>query len=75
MSKHKYACGQQVSFTDRRVLAPGPVNAFVVVRHLPSGGEIPRYEVQGSLERFTRVGDETILQAEPDQRQLHRELL
>ena len=63
MSAHKYACGQPVSFTDRRVLAPGPASEFVIVRLLPIGDEAPRYEVQGSRERFTRVAEEATLQA------------
>ncbi len=65
MSSHIYACGQPVSFTDRRVLAPGPTSEFVIVRLLPIGDEAPRYEVQGSHERFTRVAEEMNLQAEP----------
>jgi len=63
MSAHKYACGQQVHFTDRRVLAPGPASEFVIVRLLPIGDEAPRYEVQGSRETFTRVAEEMALQA------------
>jgi hypothetical protein len=63
VSPYKYALGQQVRFIDRRILAPGPASAFVVIRQLPGGGEAPRYEVQGSREPFTRVADETILQA------------
>ena len=65
MSSHMYACGQPVSFTDRRVLAPGPTSEFVIVRLLPIGDEAPRYEVQGSHERFTRVAEEMSLQAKP----------
>ena len=65
MSSHKYACGQQVQFIDRRVLVPGPASEFVIVRLLPIGDEAPRYEVQGSQERFTRVAEESILQAKP----------
>ncbi len=65
MTAHKYACGQPVSFTDRRVLAPGPVSEFVIVKLLPIGDEAPRYEVQGSRETFTRVAEEAILQTEP----------
>ncbi len=65
MSVHKYPCGQPVSFTDRRVLAPGPVSEFVVIRLLPIGDEAPRYEVQGSYETFTRVAEEMNLQAVP----------
>lgn len=63
MSAHKYACGQQVCFTDRRVLIPGPASEFVIVRLLPIGDEAPRYEVQGSRETFTRVAEEATLQA------------
>lgn len=63
MSAHRYACGQQVYFTDRRVLAPGPASEFVIVRLLPIGDESPRYEVQGSRETFTRVAEEVTLQA------------
>lgn len=66
MPAHKYACGQQVRFTDRRVLVPGPASAFVVVRLLPIGDEAPRYEVQGSRETFTRVALETTLRTEPE---------
>ena len=62
MSAHKYACGQQVCFTDRRVLAPGPESEFVIVRLLPIGDEAPRYEVRGSRETFTRVAEEGALQ-------------
>ncbi len=65
MSAHKYPCGQPVSFTNRRVLAPGPLSEFVVIRLLPIGDEAPRYEVQGSREKFTRVAEEMNLQAEP----------
>jgi hypothetical protein len=63
MPAHKYACGQRVHFTDRRVRAPGPASEFVIVRLLPIGDEAPRYEVQGSRETFTRVADEVALQA------------
>ena len=65
MEVHKYACGQQVSFTDRRMVAPGLRSEFVIVKLLPIGDEAPRYEVQGSHETFTRVADEAILQTEP----------
>jgi hypothetical protein len=65
MSAHKYICGQQVRFTDRRIHAPGLASEFVIVRLLPIGDERPRYEVQGSRETFTRVADEIILQAAP----------
>jgi hypothetical protein len=65
MSAHKYPCGQPVSFRNRRVLAPGPLNEFGVIRLLPIGDEAPRYEVQGSREKFTRVAEEMNLQAEP----------
>ena len=63
MSAHKYICGQQVRFTDRRTHAPGPASEFVIIRLLPIGDGAPRYEVQGSRETFTRVADEIILQA------------
>jgi hypothetical protein len=63
VSPYKYTPGQQVRFVDRRVLAPGPASEFVVIKPLPSGGEAPRYEVQGSRERFTRVAEEATLQA------------
>jgi hypothetical protein len=72
MTIHKYACGQPVSFMDRRVLAPGPVSTFVIVKLLPSGNEAPRYEVQGSRETFTRVAEEAILQTEPAGRDMQR---
>jgi hypothetical protein len=65
MSLHKYACGQQVSFTDPRVLGPGPVSTFTITRLLPLGDEAPRYEVQGTHETFRRVANEAILHAEP----------
>jgi hypothetical protein len=65
MPTHKYGSGQPGSFTDRRVLAPGPTSEFVIVRLLPIGDEAPRYEVQGSHETFTRVAEERNLQAEP----------
>ncbi len=65
MSAHKYPCGQPVSFKNRRVLAPGPTSEFVIVKLLPIGDEAPRYEVQGSREKFTRVAEEMNLQAEP----------
>lgn len=65
MTAHKYVCGQPVSFTDRRVLAPGPVSEFVIVKLLPFGDGVPRYEVQGSRETFTRVAEEKCLQAAP----------
>ncbi len=51
MSAHKYVCGQQVWFTDRRTLAPGPTSEFVIVKLLPTGDEAPRYEVQGAERR------------------------
>ena len=60
MPAHKYICGQQVRFRDRRVLAPGPVSEFMVVKLLPMGDEAPRDEVQGSYETFTRVAEEII---------------
>jgi hypothetical protein len=48
MEVHKYVCGQQVSFTDRRIVAPGLRSEFVIVKLLPIGDEAPRYEVQGA---------------------------
>jgi hypothetical protein len=63
MSTHKYTCGQQVHFTDRRVPAPGPASEFVIIRLLPTGDGAGRYEVQGKREAFTRVAEEIILQA------------
>ena len=65
MSPHKYTCGQQVRFTDQRVLAPGPTSEFVIVKLLPIGDEAPRYEVKGNRETFTRVAEEVNLQTEP----------
>lgn len=72
MTAHKYVCGQPVSFTDRRVLAPGPASEFVIVKLLPLGDEAPRYEVQGSRETFTRVAEEAFLQTEPAEQDLQR---
>ncbi len=65
MGAHRYSVGQQVRFPDRRVFVPGPTIEFVITKLLPSGGEAPRYEVQGSRETFTRVAEETILRPEP----------
>ncbi len=65
MPAHQYVRGQPVSFTDRRVLAPGPTSEFVIVRLLLISDEAPRHEVQGSHERFTRVAEEMNLQAAP----------
>lgn len=65
MSAHKYACGQKVTFTDRRVARPGPAPHFVITKFLPIGDEAPRYEVQGTNEKFSRVANEALLQVVP----------
>jgi len=63
MSSHRYARGQHVTFTGKRVIRPNWTGAFVIARLLPSGGEEPRYEIKSSTETFSRVALENELSA------------
>jgi len=63
MSTHRYACGQHVTFTDKRFLGPSWSGDFIVAKQLPSGGETPRYEIKSTGEAFTRAAYEHQLSA------------
>jgi hypothetical protein len=58
MSDHLFACGQHVSFTDRRFLGPGWTGTFVITELLPSGGENPRYRIKSTGEAYSRAAFE-----------------
>lgn len=61
MSTHLYPCGQIVTFSDKRYIGPSWSGGFVVVRHLPSGDEFPRYEIKSMGEVYSRVAHENQL--------------
>ena len=58
MPTHVYRCGQYVTFVDKRLLDPSWSGDFLIVRHLPSGDEEPRYEVKNACEVYSRVAYE-----------------
>jgi hypothetical protein len=58
MSEHLYACGQHVTFTDRRFLGRAWTGAFVIMELLPSGGGIPRYRIKSTGETYSRAAFE-----------------
>ena len=61
MTTHRYACGQHVTFTDKRFLGPAWTGDFLVVKQLPSGDEEPRYEIKSTGEVYSRVAYENQL--------------
>lgn len=63
MPDHRYACGQHVTFADKRFLGPGWTGAFVITSLLPSGGDEPRYEIKGTGEAYSRAAFENELSA------------
>jgi hypothetical protein len=63
MSVHRFACGQRVTFSAKRVFGPSWSGAFVIVKLLPSGGEAPRYEIKSIEEAHTRAASEDQLSA------------
>jgi hypothetical protein len=64
MSDHLFACGQHVSFTDRRFTGAAWSGAFVIAELLPSGGGVPRYRIKSSGEAYSRAAYEHQLAAE-----------
>jgi len=58
MSTHLYPCGQLVTFTDKRYIGPSWSGSFVIIKHLPSGDETPRYEIKSTGEVHSRVAYE-----------------
>ncbi|PVE21485.1 hypothetical protein DC522_26440 [Microvirga sp. KLBC 81] len=61
MSAHLYSCGQHVTFSDKRFLGSAWSGDFVIIRHLPSGDEAPRYEIKSIGEVYSRVAYENQL--------------
>lgn len=61
MSTHLYPCGQLVTFTDKRYIGPSWSGNFVIIKHLPSGDEAPRYEIKSVGEIYSRVAYENQL--------------
>lgn len=61
MSVHLYSCGQHVTFSDKRFLGSAWSGDFVIIRHLPSGDEAPRYEIKSIGEAYSRVAYENQL--------------
>jgi hypothetical protein len=61
MSAHLYPCGQHVTFSDKRYVGPAWSGGFVIVRHLSSGDETPRYEIKSIGEVHSRVAYENQL--------------
>lgn len=61
MTTHRYPCGQIVTFSDKRFLGSSWSGDFVIVRHLPSGDEFPRYEIKSTGEVYSRVAYENQL--------------
>ncbi|MCB5176232.1 MULTISPECIES: hypothetical protein [Microvirga] len=55
MTEHLYACGQHVSFTDRRFTGPAWTGSFVIAELLPSGGGAPRYRIKSTGETYSRA--------------------
>jgi hypothetical protein len=64
MTVHRYACGQHVTFTDRRILGSNWSGAFVILELLPSGGETPRYLIKSAGETHSRAAFEHQLAAQ-----------
>lgn len=64
MSEHRYACGQHVSFTDRRFSGAAWTGAFVIAELLPSGDGVPRYRIKSTGEAYSRAALEHQLTVE-----------
>ena len=64
MSDHRYACGQHVSFTDRRFTGAAWTGAFVIAELLPSGGGVPRYRIKSTGEAYSRAALEHQLEVD-----------
>ncbi|MGO4573448.1 hypothetical protein [Microvirga sp. 2TAF3] len=58
MSNHRFACGQHVTFTDKRFLGPNWSGAFTIVKQLPSGEGAPRYQIKSAIETYSRAAYE-----------------
>jgi hypothetical protein len=63
MTTHRFACGQHVTYSDRRILGPSWSGAFVIQELLPSGGETPRYLIKNAGETHSRAAFEHQLSA------------
>ncbi|MGF9759761.1 hypothetical protein AAII07_31660 [Microvirga sp. 0TCS3.31] len=63
MSDYRYACGQHVTFTGKRLMSPSWTGDFVITKLLPSGGEEPRYEIRRTGEIYSRAVLESDLTA------------
>jgi hypothetical protein len=61
MSSHLYPCGHLVTFTDKRTMGSAWSGDFVIIKHLPSGDEAPRYEIKSRGEVYSRVAYENQL--------------
>lgn len=63
VSDYRYARGQHVTLTAKRLIGPAWTGAFVITKLLPSGGEEPRYEIKSIGETYTRAARESDLTA------------
>ncbi|MBF9196913.1 hypothetical protein [Microvirga terrestris] len=63
MSDYRYARGQHVTFTGKRLMSPSWTGDFVITKLLPSGGEEPRYEISRAGETYSRAALESDLTA------------
>jgi hypothetical protein len=63
MSSHKYACGQHVTFNDRRFLGPSWSGGFIITKLLPMDDAMPRYQIKSTGETHSRVAEESQLKA------------
>lgn len=61
MLRHRFSCGQHVTFSDKRYLGPSWSGAYVVVKHLPSGEGMPRYQIKSTGETYSRAAFENQL--------------
>jgi len=53
-----YLCGQHVTFSDKRHTGVAWNGDFVIITHLPSGDEVPCYEIKSIGEVYSRVAYE-----------------
>jgi hypothetical protein len=63
MTGHRYACGQNVTFFDKRFTGRNWSGSFVIIKQLPSGDEAPRYQIKSTGETYSRAAYEHQLSA------------
>lgn len=66
MTRHRYACGQHVRFTDGHSARLSRGARFKIIKLLPSGDEAPRYEIRSLTEPYSRAAYEDQLSASAD---------